>query len=132
MPTYSAEVERSPLPVLLDLWAPWCGPCRAVSPIIEDLAAEMAGRVRVAKLNIDENPATAARFNIQSIPALLVLREGRGNRSYGGCPAQVGNSPPSRIVACPLKSISVYFCHAINPTSSGIRIPSRRGKIRGV
>jgi thioredoxin 2 len=75
--TFSAEVERSPLPVLLDVWAPWCGPCQMISPILEALAIEMAGRVRVAKLNVDENPATAARFNIQSIPALLVLRGGR-------------------------------------------------------
>jgi thioredoxin 2 len=75
--TFSAEVERSPLPVLLDLWAPWCGPCRMISPAVEQLAKEMAGRVRVAKLNIDDNPATAERFNIHSIPALLVFRAGQ-------------------------------------------------------
>ena len=75
--TFLAEVERSPLPVLLDMWAPWCGPCRMMAPMIDQLAGEMAGRVRVAKLNVDENPVTAARFNARSIPTLLVLKAGR-------------------------------------------------------
>src|SRR5215475_1995443 len=75
--TFSAEVERSPLPVPLDMWAPWCGLCRMMAPVIDELAAEMAGRVRVAKLNVDENPMTAARFGLRSIPTLLVLAGGR-------------------------------------------------------
>src|SRR5262245_49817320 len=75
--TFSAEVERSPLPVVLDRWAPWCGPCRVIAPVIDELASQMAGRVRFAKLNVDENPATAARLDVHSIPTLLVLKAGR-------------------------------------------------------
>jgi thioredoxin len=75
--TFAADVERSPLPVLVDAWAAWCGPCRMVAPAIDELAAELSGRVRVAKLNVDENPATASRLGVRSIPTLLVMAGGR-------------------------------------------------------
>ena len=75
--TFAAQVERSPLPVLVDAWAAWCGPCRTIAPAIEELAQELAGQVRVAKLNVDENPGIASRFNIRSIPTMLVMMDGR-------------------------------------------------------
>jgi thioredoxin 2 len=69
-------VERAKLPVLVDLWAPWCGPCRAVSPALENLARERAGRIKLVKVNVDESPITAHRFGVQGIPTLLVLDKG--------------------------------------------------------
>jgi thioredoxin 2 len=75
--TFAAEVERSPLPVVLDVWAAWCGPCRMIAPAIDELATELAGRVRFAKIDADENRATASRFNVHSLPTVLVLKGGR-------------------------------------------------------
>ena len=86
---FAEEVERSPLPVLVDMWAEWCGPCRMIAPAVEQLAAELTGRVRVAKLNIDENPATPSRFGVRSIPTLLVFKDGReADRLVGAMPKQ--------------------------------------------
>lgn len=85
--SWVAQVDQSPLPVLVDLWAPWCGPCRMVAPAVEAIAAEMAGRLRVAKINIDDNPGVSRRFNVQSIPTLLLIRSGREvNRLVGAQP----------------------------------------------
>ena len=64
-------------PVLVDCWAPWCGPCRIISPVLDQLAAESQGRYRIAKLNVDENPQTSARFRIASIPTLLIFKDGQ-------------------------------------------------------
>jgi thioredoxin 2 len=75
--SFGEAVERSPLPVLVDAWAPWCGPCHMIAPVIDQLATELADRVRVVKLNVDENPRTTARFDLRSIPTLLILKDGR-------------------------------------------------------
>ncbi|HUK89668.1 MAG TPA: thioredoxin [Blastocatellia bacterium] len=74
---YAEVVERSPFPVLIDFWAAWCGPCRMVAPVVEELARELAGKVRIGKLNIDENQATAYRFGVNSIPTLVIMKNGR-------------------------------------------------------
>jgi thioredoxin 2 len=72
---FAAEAD-APVPVLVDLWAPWCGPCHAVAPVLERLAARHAGRLKVVKVNVDESPALASRFDASSIPLLVVLRNG--------------------------------------------------------
>ena len=75
--SFEQEVLKSSIPVLIDFWAPWCGPCKAIAPIIDEVAKDYAGKLKVVKLNVDDNPETAARYGIRSIPNLLIIKNGQ-------------------------------------------------------
>ncbi len=81
---FDDEVLRSDIPVLVDFWAEWCGPCKVVGPTIEALAADYAGKVKVAKLNVDDNPQAAGRFGVRSIPTLIVFKDGEAQQAAIG------------------------------------------------
>jgi len=88
--TFAEVAERATVPVLVDLWAPWCGPCRMVSPELEKLAAERAGRLKLVKVNADDAPRLSQRFQVQAIPTLLVMRDGKVLATQvGAAPARV-------------------------------------------
>ena len=73
---FSAEVLENSLPVLVDFWAPWCAPCRAIAPIVEEVAGEFAGRLEVRKLNVDDNQEIASKYNVRGIPTLILFQDG--------------------------------------------------------
>lgn len=75
--SFDEEVLKSSTPVLVDFWAEWCGPCKAIAPALEDLAAEMTGRVQIAKVNIDENPKTPSQYGVRAIPTLMIFKDGQ-------------------------------------------------------
>ena len=74
---FDQEVAQSPLPVLMDLWAAWCGPCRMIGPVVEELAGTYQGRVKIGKLNVDDHPQVAAQFRVMNIPTLLLFKGGQ-------------------------------------------------------
>lgn len=73
---FESEVLKSPIPVLVDFWAPWCGPCRALGPVIDELSQEFAGKVKVVKMNVEENPATPQKYSVRAIPTLVLIKNG--------------------------------------------------------
>ena len=89
---FEAEVIRSQLPVLIDFWAPWCGPCKSIAPVIEELAREYEGKLKIAKLNVDENPVTPSRYGVRGIPNLIILKAGAVKEQM------VGAVPKSKLI----------------------------------
>ena len=81
---FQVEVLESEVPVLVDFWAPWCGPCRMVAPVVEEIAQERSGELKVVKLNIDENQKTAINYNVLSIPTLILFRNGEAAKTVVG------------------------------------------------
>ncbi|MHB1868693.1 MAG: thioredoxin [Nitrososphaerales archaeon] len=86
---WKQEVEQAKVPVVVDFWAPWCGPCRMVSPVIEKLAEKYSGKLKVVKVNVDDNQALAMKFNIMSIPTVMIFKEGKpADQAIGAAPSE--------------------------------------------
>lgn len=98
--SFESEVLQSGLLVVLDFWAPWCGPCKMIAPILDDIATELDGKVKVVKINVDENQQVAAKFGVRSIPTLVIFNEGKVVAT------QVGALPKNQLIALIEKSVA--------------------------
>ena len=98
--SFESEVLQSGLPVVLDFWAPWCGPCKMIAPILDDIATELDGKVKVVKINVDEDQQVAAKFGVRSIPTLVIFNEGKVVAT------QVGALPKNQLIALIEKSVA--------------------------
>ncbi|SDU19619.1 thioredoxin TrxC [Desulfobacula phenolica] len=97
--TFDREVMSSSLPVLVDCWAPWCGPCKAIGPIMDELAIKYRGRLKIAKLNVDENPMIGSRYSISSIPTMFLVKNGRIiDKLIGALPKEQLESQIARVL----------------------------------
>ncbi|HOW57306.1 MAG TPA: thioredoxin [Smithellaceae bacterium] len=86
---FAAVVLQESKPVLVDFWAPWCGPCRAIGPTLEEIAAEYGNKVKIVKVNVDDNPATAGQYGVRSIPTLLLIKDGEVKDTSVGLAAKI-------------------------------------------
>jgi thioredoxin 1 len=105
--TFDRDVLQSEQPVLVDFWAVWCGPCKAIAPIVDDLAITYAGRLKVAKVNVDQNGATPSRYGIRGIPALLLFKGGKvADQIVGYVPREVIEEKVNRVLALTPSSVA--------------------------
>jgi thioredoxin 1 len=105
--TFDKDVLQSEQPVLVDFWAVWCGPCKAIAPIVDDLATTYAGKLKVAKVNVDQNGATPSRYGIRGIPALLFFKNGKvADQIVGYVPREVIEEKVNRVLALAPANVS--------------------------
>jgi len=98
--TFETEVLRSETPVLIDFWAPWCGPCKAIAPVVEELAGEYSGKLKVVKMNVDDNPRTPGKYGVRGIPNLIVFKGGQVQEQI------IGAVPKARLTQAIQKVVS--------------------------